>query len=396
MYRKDKFINGPINTARVEGYINGQKKVLYLFMDMHLTRDKETECISSDSQHIVQFLRKQFINTEKKIDFFFEIYSDLISVKQIDKRSIYIDQIDRLFKDIIDIKNNKVNSTFDNVRVHYTDIRAYIIGDFMSNVNYLKKLSVDMWNTISVFYQDIQTIKNKLSNLVRLYEDLISDIKHTRNSHKTLPLIMKDDKSASKYTYKEKHKILLNSINKIKNNYNNNNIKQKVNKYINSHLIDFIKKLIVDIKKHEKNVIEQYKKITLIKDNLEFNIKKSALIKNLIVYITIMMDDIFTRNLNFFSRFIDCMFVRRFLDKEYITTGVLYSGAYHSSNIIFILLKYFNFKLTNIVYSNSKLSVDKINNNIKKLKDPNDSLHFIYPKISYQCSNLKNFPINFE
>lgn len=109
-----------------------------------------------------------------------------------------------------------------------------------------------------------------------------------------------------------------------------------------------------------------------------------------------MMDDIFRKNLNFFSRYIDCMFVRRFLDKEYITTGVLYSGSYHSSNIIFILLKYFNFKLTNIVYSNSKLSTEKINNNIKRLNDPNDSLHFIYPEVAYQCSNLKNFPINFE
>ena len=396
MYRTDKFINGPINTARVEGYINGQKKILYLFMDMHLTRDKETECMSSDSQHIVQFLREQFGNTDKQIDFFFEIYSDLITVKQTEKRSIYIDQIDRLFKEMIEIKNNKVKSTFKNVRVHYTDIRSYITDDFMFNVNSLKKLSVDMWNTISIYDQDIHTIRALLSNLIKSYENLIKDIKHTKNHHKTLPIVMKDDKSAAKYTYKEKYKILLNSINKIKNQYNNNNTKQKINRYINTHLIDFMKKLIADIKKHENNILSQYRKITSIKHNLEFNLKRSALIKNLIVYITIMMDDIFRKNLNFFSRYIDCMFVRRFLDKEYITTGVLYSGSYHSSNIIFILLKYFNFKLTNIVYSNSKLSTEKINNNIKRLNDPNDSLHFIYPEVAYQCSNLKNFPINFE
>ena len=44
-------ISGPVNVVRVEGYINNIKKVLYLFMDIHVFVFHQTKCSWSIHQH---------------------------------------------------------------------------------------------------------------------------------------------------------------------------------------------------------------------------------------------------------------------------------------------------------------------------------------------------------
>ena len=46
----------------------------------------------------------------------------------------------------------------------------------------------------------------------------------------------------------------------------------------------------------------------------------------------------------FFGRFTDIFFLRRFLDKEYITNAIVYAGALHINTYIDILIKEFDFK----------------------------------------------------
>ena len=39
-----KEISGPINVIRLEGIVNGIKKVITLFMDIHLDEEDQTKC----------------------------------------------------------------------------------------------------------------------------------------------------------------------------------------------------------------------------------------------------------------------------------------------------------------------------------------------------------------
>src|SRR5207253_1524266 len=87
-----------------------------------------------------------------------------------------------------------------------------------------------------------------------------------------------------------------------------------------------------------------------------------------------------------FSLLTDLYFIRRFIDKDYITNGIIYSGARHSSNYIYILSKYFDFDINNFFYL--KENPDKLKNLIKKLNDPHDLDKYVWPKVLKQCSGV--------
>jgi hypothetical protein len=94
----------------------------------------------------------------------------------------------------------------------------------------------------------------------------------------------------------------------------------------------------------------------------------------------------------------DLNFLRRFLDKDYIKNTIIYTGIDHLSDIIYILIKYFDFKLTNIYYHNKEIKIEDINGiqNFDYITELNniiwnkDKLHNLI-----QCSNLIDFPVNF-
>lgn len=91
-------------------------------------------------------------------------------------------------------------------------------------------------------------------------------------------------------------------------------------------------------------------------------------------------------------------FLRRFLDKNYIKNGILYTGSAHMCNIVYLLVKYFDFDLSHYHYSSKK-----INNKIIKSLSVKDSIetlqnYFFKYDENYniiQCINLFNFPENF-
>jgi len=97
-------------------------------------------------------------------------------------------------------------------------------------------------------------------------------------------------------------------------------------------------------------------------------------------------------NLQIGTLLTDIYFVQRFLDKDYICDGIIYTGYAHMLHIIFVLVKYFDFTITNASYS--KYDIDTTNNNIKQLtklsyRELNDIL---MPDTIRQCVNIENFP----
>ena len=75
---KNKFVNGPMNTIRLEGKIGNVSKIIYLFMDFHMPVNHQTECDDIRSNDIDKFLIQTFdksydINKKKIFDLFVEL-----------------------------------------------------------------------------------------------------------------------------------------------------------------------------------------------------------------------------------------------------------------------------------------------------------------------------------
>ena len=61
MSNKDKLlINGPLNAFRLEGSVNGNKKVLYMFCDVHKPVTMQTQCPGLRSVEFKEYLVKSF------------------------------------------------------------------------------------------------------------------------------------------------------------------------------------------------------------------------------------------------------------------------------------------------------------------------------------------------
>ena len=118
------------------------------------------------------------------------------------------------------------------------------------------------------------------------------------------------------------------------------------------------------------------------------------IIRTTIIKLANQLYTIYDHYSDYFTKFMDMFFLRRFLDKKYITNAITYTGAYHSNVYIDILAKDFGFKITHTAYAKYQ---DLAELNRQVLKTNFGKLGFIFsPPIRTQCSNLENFPKNFS
>ena len=96
----------------------------------------------------------------------------------------------------------------------------------------------------------------------------------------------------------------------------------------------------------------------------------------------------------FFARFTDIYFLRRFLDKDYITNAIVYSGALHSNTYVSVLVKDFDFKITHTANSKNK-SASYLTTQAKK-RSLMEVQELILPEYLTQCSDLQGFPEGFQ
>jgi hypothetical protein len=343
---KKYLINGPITAIR----LCNKNKILYIFGDQH--NKNQTECKYSDSNDSIdidKFLLL-FMKSNKTIryDIFCEMnenmYEDFdinYKVKQLEYNNIYIYNVFKLFQ-------SNIKDKYKNFKFHYTDIRSSLL----------------LFRIIEEYYH--------------LY------IYNTKYIGKIYITLLEE----SKILILTFIKLLDNNkfIKKIINRYNHIKIKKKIcniYKYIlyySKEIINIIDNLIIFIKKN------LYTKIINFNDDTNnYIIIKIDKITELISYIGVLI--------------IDLYFIRRFLDKDYINNVILYTGTFHLINISYLLVKYFDFKITHINYLHKTIN---INNYISKLSNK-DLMKNIYElenillnkNILYQCTNLFNFPDDF-
>lgn len=399
---KSKYINGPQNAFRMEGNIDGVKKVIYLFADVHVEPTDQTQCDSIRAIEIKDYLLENFDKLDNMVDFFLEIQPYYINLTKHKYRDKYLLSLRYFFIKCFnfDIKKNKIytSTVLPNVRFHYMDIRPLICfnvdlmyhSDFILEnhklIEYYRTSNFNISNELVDKY--VKYIQNVHDNMIFINNELF-DYKTTIEKEKEKYY---DEKMYSlEYIFDEK--IAKNIIKKMYDaeNANTMTILKTINaKYVKPKILKCIsisEKILYLFEKYKKySGNERYnsgfiKKFMILKLKIY---KHMYILKNYVSIVGVLLSDMY--------------FIRRFLDKKYITNGIIYGGSGHTLNYIFLLMKYFNFKITNFSYMNT--TIDELLLIIKKTKDNYDFTkldNFIQNpfKNIYQCSDLSSFPEKF-
>ncbi|XWV26069.1 hypothetical protein QJ857_gp1011 [Tupanvirus soda lake] len=396
-------ISGPINVVRLEGNTGNIRKVIYLFMDMHVPETVQTKCDDENSIMVRDFFKKSFtkLNDSDKIyDFFVEyqpqFYKNVPTTKTY-HQNIYMFHVIRFFKKFLEFdysKNKtKLSNYFKNVRFHFVDIRHWLSFFIDSACYYLLNKIDNMTN------------KNDISVSLSQFIDRLKDFKDTLRSPIAIlesQVLLEDippiyDTINDKLVYQKIYDKINYLVYKFLNNYKYPNIKKFVNMYINSVIIPNLDEIIIKL----ENLLNEFNDNIYMIDNQTYKILKEKIL-------SIYEEDI----IYVFAEIMDMYFLRRFLDKDYITNAIVYVGAAHAANYVSILVNVFGFKITHVSHAITK-DIEKLNMFIKNinpfeeqfnkqmlnvmsiLKQDTTKGRFSYGS-AIQCSDISDFPKNFE
>lgn len=405
-----KPINGPLNVLRLEGTVGSKKKVIYVFMDIHL-RD-QLQCRELDGVDFDKYLYQEFKKQKTKVDFFFEIKSKEISMKPFNKnRNIYIWQVNNLFVSSFKKKeknNNQIevmsSDIFPNVRLHFIDIRDYLnhsTTHIMDNIlNFCSNLHKKGFMTIHDVNKLIDGCNMLGSEMKTLHDLFFGPLKM---DNKKMPTIQKFEE-LEKYSDKDFLNKSKELVNKIRQNYKNKQVKDGVHKIVNSllkqYFVTFFSIMDEIIKKlNEMKPLSAYPNESLIKVdsinsiNYYFLVKKN-IFRNFLTFLVSRVEYLYDVYFFLVDLMMDLYFIRRFLDKDYITNGIVYTGANHSEHYLFILIKYFGFKVTHAHYA--KGGVKNVNEKFAKFNDITKANEIVFPEKISQCVDMDKFPPLFQ
>lgn len=395
--KEDKFINGPTNVVRLEGNVGDKEKSLYLFFDI---RRGDGECEGLDNTDIHKYILKTFrkaktVHPSTTFDFFLQAHAGTLEIPNEEYdwtyKSGYSESMDKLYQ----LLNRKkyIQSGQVNVRTHYTDITNLMKYMFLRHesiphlqLNNIINSSDHMWNDVSLYTRTL----NSMGDEIKLFE---------RDINKLKELIQTGDKLKKKKvksmtnleTVNDFDDIISNIVRKISGIYKNKKIGTILNGLM-KRIIEYLDKVLKMIKKYKDSINNAVsfvgtfgKKNMFGQDFIECRRKISEL-------------SLHARELevqwDFMSMYmVDLYMLRRFLDKDYVTTSIYYSHEYHSVQVMFILVKYFGFKITHIGKSETSSSVlnDLIIND--KRMDIIFGLEELYYMVTSkaQCVNMKGF-----
>lgn len=397
-------INGPLNVARLEGSINGINKVIYLFMDMHIEVERQTECTNIFGRDVQNYLVENFmaLNDGPVVyDFFFEISASGTQIQTPDSykyKDKYIMEINKIFKRVFkyDRKENrvKISDVFRNVRLHYLDIRDYFeievydhlgIADYESKRFYRTGFTPEGFENI---IESITTARQQLQFVIDTLNKSNDVVKDRTNLIKYRRSWAADKRAVQQLAYKIKYRYNYPKIQEILTRQLDDIVRQIV-EYINN-----MDKIIINLEKYYDEILTTDENMTSDpRTTIVYNYGLSDYAQREILYnISNDIDYLMDYFLDLFAKLVDIYFLRRFLDKDYITNAIVYSGMAHSVNYIHILVNYFGFRVTHT--ARSKLELDELMAAIKKYP-MTELMPILSPEKPYQCSDITHFPENF-
>lgn len=410
-------VSGPINIVRLEGSVGNVTKILYLYFDFHMPLQTQTECEDAINslpivQHLISMFKECYEHDPNKKYHLFAEYHPFYKPSLINygKSEIHIINVVKLVKNIFSInKDNmkiirKNTEDFHNVYFHYTDFRKVYFPPEMDTLTNLM-FNVTYAPECCIMAQQILLLKNGLEVLNKfttiLYQTLIKGV----NLYAEI-----DSKTMIDQTYNLPDYFVIvmrDFIKKIRDLYQNPSIKegilnilsmdygvqiekrmqkllnfiQESNKFIENPILQDPRSLYLE-SRYRHNSISLYRKGGRtdedMKELLNYKIATTDLIWDVFSDINLM----------------DIYVLRRFLDKTYVGTGIFYSGADHSVNVIRYLVKYFGFTVTHASYHSGPL--DKINQEIKQSTSYENLHDYFFPKVDTQCSDMSTFPKFYE
>ena len=371
---KKTLLNGPINAVRLEGTVFGIKKSLLLFLDLHIDIRSQTKCNDYESIDIEKYLY-EIIKNNKTVDMFFESNNvvDNESIKYTEK---YIHETLSLFGKLRHLNKSTMAK---NVRLHYMDIRNnYPMHNILNELKYIEQLLKQALQNDNIAASSIDIIKKKTKQIITDVDQDISNF-YTNKNDKTL------HKDILKIKKKYKHQEIL------KNFKVYDNIIHKLHGKIITNLNTCKQILETD---NSKSIYFNLN-TDQVAGSLFYNygeLKNVTILKlaNLINNYDLVYLDV----LDLYLFITDMFFLRRFLDKDYITSGIVYTGAAHSVNYIQHLVTVYDFKVTHFSYSSitNLNDVNKIIKNASKIENIGEIQKLFWPNDYIQCSNISDFP----
>lgn len=397
-------INGPIICFRLEGMINNIQKVIYLFGDYNVILSGETSCPQYKSEDFVKYFVETMKKTDKnkKYDLFFEILS-ISNESNYTKVEEYIFEFSKYFKSTINvIKPNKLNKnnndskskTSPNLKLHNINIKDIFTNKY-----------IYVWiNKLQILLSEISDNKNITLIQKIMYEKIVSNIK--KNIVKTTQYLKKNfyetdqinednknDKIAMEKIKKYSHKILYEYKNKNVENILTSQVEflTKISKYVD--------KILMLIDKLTEYIYELYK-ILVEESDIMYENKYDAgygqhdlLTGKIILKIEEIYTEIFNIYRAIFILITDLNSLRKFLDRDDITNCVCYMDIDNTFNYLFVLVKYFDFKITHATYT--LINTSEIEKLIKKNEHDMKLVTEFFPQKIFQCINMIDFPKSF-
>lgn len=445
-----KIVNGPLNVVRLEGEIDGIKKVLYCYMDVHLSPANQTENENVFSTDVAKHLADNFIKLNGEshtVDFFMEINPSMIKKSILTSsrpnlKNKYIIQVYKLFQKSFKLDpENKVTQPeiFKNTRFHYADIRdclfislfdeLMLIGsDLKQTLN--KKINPMMLSATNSTYGETRRILGildsylcgnltvesdklkpdpKMAEATNKINAVINDIIATKakESGKVIPQIKQPEQPPS--MYQSGFKANIHRRTKLFNKYLNKYTHDLVKKNINTLLTE-MRMRIGGLSTYLKESIEvtnyylaEFKKLDG-RMNFDITELEHTLYTAPNSFIDKMASDLLFRHnkissefLHILSAMMDIFMIRRFTDKDYITNAVYYSGAAHSCNVVYWLVKNFGFKITHTGNTDlrNKSEVEIFNGKVMNHNFPEMLMPILMPNRLNQSTDMTSMPDNY-
>lgn len=388
---KKILINGPSNCIRL---INEEmNKILYIFININF--DIQLECKDPNSKDFVYYLDKNFGKTENMIDFFFQTtpINELNIINSEKYKSKNNEIVTKLWEgeysnEVYDYFIKIFKGENKKIRAHYFDI-TYFVEHIMTD---LRSFDENSYNYLNKDFPPSSNEYERIENLLKL---LLEDILYFRM------IIFGKDNEKEKIKFNENEIKLIKYFTKIKKfTSSNKNTKLFVDVYDNIHEnINEILAIIDNLFNLFDKLSKQYNQVTkmMINENNSYSYinKKTLDIMNRI-YDNI--DSLIEKCKIIINELSYLYFIRRYIEKEYITHGVLYSSDEASLKILYMLINKFGFKITNISHINT--SINDFENKMKKIQYKNykfsELAQYILPKEFNQCINMEGFPKTFK
>ena len=380
-------INGPINLVRLEGSINGNHKIIYLYMDQHVEEEKQTKCPDDESIDVGEHLERIFeSHNGHKYDFFMEmvypyIHRD-ITTEYLDNK--YISKTIKTFAKYFELDRNQkllVVEKLPNVRFHYADPRYYV----MNLQNYPKWMSKPLEGP-----DDLNGLRNLIDLIISTKNDCI--IRQELFENACQVELTKYKSPLEYYVNKIFCWIKNKKLKKIFQEHGLTYIQEKNNQFM--ELLDEFMVLCQD-----------YRDKMLRPDNRAYPTGSCLTIDN--PYVTHPSKDLeYGKIKHMFvqcrkyvisidASFMDLFFLRRVLDKDYISHAILYAGAVHSVYNIYFLVKYLGFHITHVANSTVG-NIDRLNRIVKEEHCVGQLVSVFFPDVLSQCVHVDDFPELYE